>query len=110
MIRSDMNDSARRFPSADPFLRALDAMTDSISNQVSEGLRDCVQQALIEIGILPSQDEVHVLAASLCHVAHHARKATEKLLYRNHADFHDRALQIVQHAGLKCHGITKAAA
>ena len=41
------------------------------------------------------------LAALLGHVAHHARKAAEQLFDRHHADFHDRTLQIVEHARLE---------
>ena len=58
----------------------------------------------------PLHDQFHVFAALPGHVAHHAREAAEELLHWHHADFHDRTLQIIQHAGLKSHGIAKAAA
>ena len=54
--------------------------------------------------------QCHFLAALLGHVAHHAGKAPEELLDRHHADFHDRTLQVAEHARLKRHGIAEAAA
>ena len=38
------------------------------------------------------------------------REAPEQLLDWNHADFHHRALQTIQHAGLKGHSVGKPGA
>ncbi len=73
-------------------------MTDRIANQMGQGLGDDIQKALVQVGVLAAYDQFHVLAALLGNVAHHPGKAAEKLLDRNHADLHHRALQITQHA------------
>jgi hypothetical protein len=38
-------------------------------------------------------------------VAHHPGKAAEQLIDRHHANLHHGALQIVEHARLKGHGV-----
>ena len=77
---------------------------------MSKRFGDGVQKTLVQIGVLAAHDQFHVLAALSGHVAHHAREAAEELLHRDHANFHDRTLQIIQHASLKGHGIAEASA
>ena len=90
------------------FVGILDPVPDGVPNQVRDGLGDRIQQTLIERSVLSFQNQVHLLVALLGHIAHHAGKAPEQLLDRNHADFHDRTLQVVQHACLQGHGIGEA--
>ena len=77
---------------------------------MSQRFRDGIEQALVEGRVLSIQNQVDLLVALLGDVAHHAGEPPEQLLNRNHADFHHRALQIVQHARLKGHGIGETAA
>ena len=85
-------------------------MADGVANQVSQGLGDGVENAFVEIGVLPAEHEFDLAAALPGNVAHHARKAAEQLVHRHHANLHDRALQIVEHPRLESHGIGKFAA
>ena len=98
------------FSIAAALLRAFDAVPDRVPHQMRERLRDGIQQALVEGGVLPVHNQFDLLATLLSDVPNHAGKAAEQLLDRNHADFHHRALQIIQHPGLKCHGIGEASA
>ena len=59
----------------------------------------------VEIGVLPADVQFDFAPALPRHISHHAREAAEQLVDRNHANLHDRALQIVQHAGLEGHGV-----
>ena len=110
VIRSEMDGSARRLSVSHPLFGALDAMTDGIADQVGQRFGDNIEKTLVQIGLLAAHHQCHFLAALLGHVAHHPGKAAEQLLDRHHADFHDRTLQVAEHARLKRHGIAEAAA
>src|SRR5262249_39506737 len=103
-------DAAGRLSAAHTLFRTLDAVADGIADEVGQRLGDGIEQALVKIGILAAHDEFHILAALFGHIAHHAREPAEEVLHRDHADLHDRTLQVVQHARLKSHGIAEAAA
>src|ERR1700684_2232420 len=77
---------------------------------MGEGLGDGVENSLVEIGVLPADVQLDFAPALPRHVAHHAREAAKQLIARDHANFHDRALQIVEHAGLESHGVGKLTA
>ena len=82
-------------------------MTDRIANNMRQRFGDRVQQALIEISLLASYGQSHLLSAALGRIVDYARKAPEQLFDWNHADLHHRTLQIIQHSRLKSHRIGK---
>ena len=84
-------------------------MTYCISYHVSQRLGDGVENPFVQICILPSHHQFDVSAALPRHIARHAREATEQLLNWNHADFHHRALQVVEDPCLKSDSIGEPA-
>ena len=85
-------------------------MADGIANNVGQRFRNCIQQALVEIRLLTSDGELHLLSAPFCGIVDYARKAPEQLFDWHHANLHYRALQIIQHSRLKSHCIGEARA
>ena len=107
-VQTDL--APRRLALAAALLGRFNAVTDRVSHQVRQGLGDGVEDALVEIGVLSAQFQIYFAAALPRHIAHDAREAPEQLVHRHHANLHHRALQIVQHSGLKGHGIGELAA
>jgi len=70
-----------------------------------QGFGQHVKDALVEICVLSRDHKIDFLAARLCHVAHYARETPEQMLYRHHADFHDRLLQVILDPRLEGHRI-----
>ena len=67
----------------------------------SQRFRECVQNPLVQIGILPGKLQRDVLAAVLGNIPHHAGKTPEELFDRHHANLKDGLVQFVQHASLE---------
>ena len=82
-------------------------MTDRIANDMGQRFGDRVQQSLIEISVLAPYGQSTSLPQRLATSRITRGKAAEQLFDRNHADLHDRTLQIVEHSRLKAHGIAK---
>src|SRR6202162_3418366 len=76
---------------------------------MSERLGDGVENSFIEMSLQPAKFEIHFASALRGYIAHHAGKAPKKLVDRDHANLHDRALQIVQCPRLEGHGVSKFA-
>src|SRR6185437_1644881 len=110
VVRLQMDLSMRGFAGTRAFLGAFDPVAYGIPNQGGQWFGDRVQKTFVEVGVLAAHDQRDFLAALLGYIAYHAWKAAEKLLHGDHADFHHRALQVVQHARLKRHRVRKAAA
>ncbi len=102
--------SSRRLALAPALLGRFDAVADRVPHHMRQGLGDGVENALIEVGFLPTEFQIHFAAALPRHIADDAREAPKQLVHRHHANLHHRALQIVQHSGLKGHGIGELAA
>src|SRR5579883_1698441 len=73
-------------------------------------LRENIQNALVDVGILPDDFERDFLAYAFGEITHDPGEAPEKLLDGNHADLHDRFLQVAQYTSLKCKSIGKLGA
>ena len=85
----------RRFAGHAALFGRFDAVADGIAHHVGERLGDSIENSFIEVGVLSAEIQIHFASALPGHIAHHAREAAEKLLHWNHADFHDRTLEIV---------------
>jgi hypothetical protein len=105
-----MDGSARRLPVSDSLFGAFDAVADGIADQVGQGFGDHVKRLLSRSVSCPLITRPTSFATLFRDVAHHAGIAAEKAAPRHHADFHDRALQVTEHARLKGHGIAETAA
>ena len=110
VVGSETDGSDGRLAAARARFGGFNAMADSVPDQVRDRLGNRVQQALVEIGVLTADHEFDFFAALFGNVPHHARKPPKQLLDRHHPDFHHRALEIIQHAGLKRQGIGQTAA
>ena len=95
---------------SDALFGAFDTMTYRVSNQMSKGLGDHIEQTLVQIGFLAAHHQCDFLSTLLGHVAHHPGKAPEQLFNRDHADLHHRALKLGQYPGLKGDGIAESSA
>src|SRR5216117_3913881 len=110
MIGTEAQRALSGLTAASALLGTLNSMADSIAHQVGQRLGDCIQQALVKIGILTADGEFHFLPTLSGDIAHQTRKAAEELFHGHHANFHHRALQVAEHARLESHCIAKAAA
>src|SRR5580698_1985798 len=110
MVGLEADGSMSRFAGASTFLRAFDAVSNRIANQMRHWLGDGIQKAFVQGSVLSIQNQVDLFVALLGNVPNHTGKSAEQLLDRDHADLHHRALQIVQYSGLKGHSIGEAAA
>ena len=82
-------------------------MIDGISNEVHQRFGEGIENALIEVGVLPGDFQRNILPTGLGDIANDARKAPEELLDGNHANFQHALVQLVQNARLKSHGVGK---
>ena len=73
----------------------------ALRTKMRERLGECVENAFVEIGVLPGDFQGDFLVAQLGHIANDAREAAEKLLDGHHADLHHRFLQFAENARLK---------
>ena len=101
VIRVQPDCSLRRLSRLCAAPRRLDAMADGVAHQVRERLGNGIQNAFVEIGFLPADDQFDFASALPRDVPHHAREAAEQLIDRHHANLHHRALQVVQHPRLE---------
>src|SRR5438046_6561184 len=82
-------------------------MIDGISNEVHQRFGEGIENALIEVGVLPGDFQRNILPTGLGDIANDARKAPEELLDGNHANLQHALVQLVQNARLKSHGVGK---
>src|SRR3954470_15800272 len=99
--------ACRRLTCSGALSRALNPVTNGVSDNVRERFSNCVKQHLVEVSILTAEFECHLFAAALSRIANDAGKAAEQLLNRNHPNLHYRALQVIQDSSLERHGIGK---
>src|SRR5690348_4306852 len=102
--------AASRLRGSEALLGRLDAVVDGITNDVRQGFRESVENALVEIGVLTGDLEGHVLAALLGDVPDDAWKTAEELADRHHANLQHGLVQFVEDAGLKLEGIDELCA
>ena len=69
--------AARGFSGSGAFGGGFDAVVGGIADQMRERLGERVQNAFVEIGVLPGNFQGDILVAQLGHVANHAREAAE---------------------------------
>src|SRR5438445_1849863 len=82
-------------------------MVDGVADKMHERFGESVKNALIEVGVLASKFQGHILATLLGNVANDARETPEELLDRHHADFQNALMKLIKNTGLKCHGVCK---
>src|SRR2546423_216633 len=104
------NCSLRALAELAAFFRRLNAVADGVADQMGQRLGNGVQDSLIQIGIMSADRQLYFAVALARYIAHHARETPEELIHGYHANLHYRALQIVEHARLKSHGIGEFAA
>ena len=83
----------------------LDPVVDRVADQVDERLADLVDHRLVDPGLLPLQDQLHLLALLVGEVADEAREPLEDVPDGQHPDVHDRFLQLGGHARDLVHGV-----
>ena len=106
----EINGAARGLAGSEALIGRLDAVIDGVAHEVHERFGERIQNALVEIGVLSGDLQSHVFAALFGHVANDARKAAEELLDGHHANFQNALVKFIEHAGLKCHGISELGA
>src|SRR5207253_8876064 len=79
-------------------------MVDGVADKMHERFGESVKNALIEVGVLASKFQGHILATLLGNVANDARETPEELLDRHHADFQNAPMKLIKNTGLKGHG------
>ena len=79
-------------PSQFSLARVFNPVADGIANNVSQRFGNCIQQALVHVGVLTANYDFHLLRAAFSRVVDDARETPKQLLDRNHADLHYRAL------------------
>ncbi len=87
-----------RFAERNAFSRRLNAVVDGIAQDMGERLSHRVEDAFIEVGVFSADFKTDLASAGLGHVTHQTWEPAEELLHRDHADFHDGLLQLVQHS------------
>src|SRR6266700_1724985 len=92
-IQTDL--SHARFPGRFALRRSFQAVSYRVSYDMGKRLRDCVEKALIHVGVLATDDQLRLLVAAFCRISHQSREPTKKLCHRDHAHLHDGALQVV---------------
>src|SRR5437016_7006450 len=98
MISIERHRTLGRLSGADALFRRFNSMVDSVAYQMSQWFRQHVEDALIEIGVLAAQDERHFFTTRLRYISQDAWKTAKELFHGNHANLHDRFLQIVDDA------------
>src|SRR5437763_11745674 len=74
MIGTEAQRALSGLTAASALLGTLNSMADSIANQVGQRLGDCIQQALVKIGILTADGEFHFLPTLSGDIAHQTWK------------------------------------
>ena len=87
MIGVQINGAARGLCGSEALFGRAYAVIHGVSNQVHQRLGEGIQNAFIEVGVLPGNFQRDVFPALLGDVANNARKAPEELLDRHHANF-----------------------
>src|SRR5437879_13702544 len=82
-------------------------MVDGVADKMHERFGESVKNALIEVGVLASKFQGHILATLLGNVANDARETPEELLDRHHADFQNALMKLIKNTGLKGHGLCR---
>src|SRR3712207_8591628 len=73
-----------------------------ISHEVGKRFSKSIEDALVEVGILPAHGELNVLAELLAHVADDAREAAEELVNRHHARSEEHTSELQSRQYLVC--------
>ncbi len=71
------NGATRGFSCGGAFGGRFDAVVGRIADQMRERLGECVQNAFIEIGVLPGNFQGDILVAQLGHIPNDPREAAE---------------------------------
>jgi len=117
VIRVQIHRATGRFSRGDALLSILYAVVYSVAYHVHQRLSQSVQDAFVEISVLPGKFERDIFAALLGDIANQTWKAAEELLDRHHANFQYAFVQLIEDARLKrqrvgqlgAHGITRMA-
>src|SRR2546425_730921 len=96
MIGTEAQRALSGLTAASAFLGTLNSMADSIANQVGQRLGDCIQQALVKIGILTADGEFHFLPTLSGDIAHQTWKTAEELFPGPQAHFHHPAVRLAE--------------
>src|SRR5581483_12242465 len=75
VVRIQAKSSVRRFALAGPLAGIFNTVAHGVADQVSEGFGDCIQNALVQIGIFSTDHDFNFASALLRKIAHHTRKA-----------------------------------
>src|SRR6266436_6208166 len=110
VISVEIDGATRRLSHSEALVGRLDAVINGVADEMHQRFGKGVENALVKIGVLTGQLESHVLATLLGDVADDARETAVKLLDGDHADFQNALVQLIQNAGLKCHGVGKLGA
>ncbi len=87
----------RGLASLHPCARCLDAVVHRVADQVREGILDCLEDRLVEFGLLAFHLDRDLLAARLGEVAYDARELAPDVPDRLHARLHHAFLQLRGH-------------
>ncbi len=77
MISIQADFSRGRLACLFPLGGTLQSVADRIAHDVSQRLGNCIQQALVQVGFLPTENQFHLLVAALRRIPHNARKTPE---------------------------------
>ena len=107
MIGIEINGTTCELAGREAHVGWFDTMVDGVADKMHERFGESVKNALIEVGVLASKFQGHILATLLGNVANDARETPEELLDRHHADFQNALMKLIKNTGLKGHGVCK---
>ncbi len=96
VARIQMHGAERRLARGDTCIGRLDAVIDTVADEVDERIADLFEHGLVEFGLLSGELELDLLAQALREIANHARETAEDEADRQHAHAHDAFLQLAR--------------
>ena len=69
-------------------------MVGRVSQQVHQRISDLIDDGTIQLGLLTSHIQLHLLAEFPAQVTNHTREPVDHALDGHHADLHDRLMQV----------------
>ena len=96
MIGLQGNRPDRTLACSNALLRKFDAVVQTVANKVRQWVRDTFDQPLVEFRRFPGCLEFHLFAELAGQIANHPWEAGKHKGNRQHADRHDRLLQIAR--------------
>ena len=94
LVSTDSDGAGPVFSEGKPVLPVFDPMVDRVPEQMDQRFAYAVQDPLVDLRFLAEHLEVDILVADFSEIPNHPVKPGEYRSGREHADPHDRILEV----------------